>query len=298
MPHRTASTEELRATLIAGTPFKERRLRLAGIDTAVLEAGSGAPLVLLHGPGEHGCKWLRVTPILAQRYRVIAPDLPGHGASEAGEPAPDATRVLDWLGALIRETCAEPPVLVGQIVGGAIAARFAARGGAPLRALVLADTLGLQPFQPAPEFGQALMGYLGNPDEATHDRLWERCAYDLAALRESLGERWAALKAYNLDRARAPGLAQVQQQLMADFGLPAMPGAELERISVPTSLIWGRHDLATPLSVAQAAAARYGWPLHVVEDAGDDPAMEQPDAFVRALDAAVAERRQAVPVAP
>jgi pimeloyl-ACP methyl ester carboxylesterase len=161
-----------------------------------------------------------------------------------------------------------------------------------------ADTLGLQPFRPAPEFGQALLGYLGDPDEATHDRLWERCAYDLGALRESLGERWALLKAYNLDRARAPGLAQVQHQLMADFGLPAMPGAELERISVPASLIWGRHDLATPLSVAQAAAVRYGWPLHVVDDAGDDPAMEQPEAFVQALDAAVAERRHAAQVTP
>jgi pimeloyl-ACP methyl ester carboxylesterase len=48
-------------------------------------------------------------------------------------------------------------------------------------------------------------------------------------------------------------------------------------------LIWGRHDLATDLSVAQAASDRYGWPLHVIEDAGDDPAMEQADAFVAAL---------------
>ena len=45
---------------------------------------------------------------------------------------------------------------------------------------------------------------------------------------------------------------------------------------MPTTLIWGRHDLATPLRVAEAASARYGWPLHVIEDAADDPPVERP----------------------
>ena len=58
-------------------------------------------------------------------------------------------------------------------------------------------------------------------------------------------------------------------------------------IAVPTTLIWGRHDLATRLSIAEAASARYGWPLHVIENAADDPPIEQPEAFVRALRAAL-----------
>jgi hypothetical protein len=37
------------------------------------------------------------------------------------------------------------------------------------------------------------------------------------------------------------------------------------------------------LNVAEAACARYGWPLHVIEDARDDPAIEQPEAFLEAL---------------
>jgi pimeloyl-ACP methyl ester carboxylesterase len=57
----------------------------------------------------------------------------------------------------------------------------------------------------------------------------------------------------------------------------------LAGIAVPTTLIWGRHDLATSLGVAEAASARYGWPLRVIEDAGDDPVMEQPERFVQAL---------------
>jgi pimeloyl-ACP methyl ester carboxylesterase len=57
----------------------------------------------------------------------------------------------------------------------------------------------------------------------------------------------------------------------------------LGRITVPTTVIWGRHDLATPLRVAEAASARYGWQLHVIEEAADDPTLDQPEAFLRAL---------------
>jgi pimeloyl-ACP methyl ester carboxylesterase len=80
------------------------------------------------------------------------------------------------------------------------------------------------------------------------------------------------------------------QSLMATFGMPAIPAAELEAIAVPTFLIWGRHDLATPLAVAQAASARYGWPIDIIEGAADDPPIEQPTAFLAALRRALGDR--------
>jgi pimeloyl-ACP methyl ester carboxylesterase len=83
---------------------------------------------------------------------VIAPDLPGHGASEVTDGPLDAARTLAWLGELIERSCPTPPVVVGQVIGGAIAARFAAVRGDRLGRLVLVDALGLAPFQPAPEF--------------------------------------------------------------------------------------------------------------------------------------------------
>jgi pimeloyl-ACP methyl ester carboxylesterase len=58
---------------------------------------------------------------------------------------------------------------------------------------------------------------------------------------------------------------------MSGFGLRPLPAAYLGQITAPTSLIWGRHDLQTPLRVAEAAGARYGWPLHVIDGARDDP---------------------------
>lgn len=74
---------------------------------------------------------------------------------------------------------------------------------------------------------------------------------------------------------------------MEAFGMPAIPPETLAGITAPTSLIWGRHDLATPLTVAEEASARYGWPLHVIDDCADDPAIEQPEAFLRALHVAL-----------
>jgi pimeloyl-ACP methyl ester carboxylesterase len=281
---RSHSVEEgPRERLLAGIPLNERRLDLAGVSTAVLEGGSGPPIVLLHGPGEYAAKWIRVIPDLVTTHRVIAADMPGHGISEVPDGPLDSDRVLEWLGKLIECTCSTPPVLVGQILGGAIAARFASGHGDRLSQLVLVDTLGLAPFQPAPEFGRALTEFIAEPTEDTHDLLWRRCAFDLDRMRDRMGASWDRIKAYNLDRARTPSLHATQQSLMERFGIPSIPPAELARIAVPTTLIWGRHDLATRLPVAEAASTRYGWPLHVIENAADDPPMEQSEAFLKAL---------------
>jgi pimeloyl-ACP methyl ester carboxylesterase len=71
--------------------------------------------------------------------------------------------------------------------------------------------------------------------------------------------------------------------LMRELGVPAIPPTDLERIAVPTTLIWGRYDRVLRLRIAEAASARYGWPLRVVENAGNDPNLEQPEAFLQAL---------------
>ena len=277
------TTTTLREQLLEDVPATERRLIVAGAETVVLEGGEGPPVVLLHGPGGNATHWARVLGPLAATHRVIAPDLPGQGVSEPVEP----DRVLDWLGELIERTCAGPPVLVGNAVGGAIAARFAA--GHELSHLVLVDALGLRPFEPAPRFGAALHAFLAEPDERTHDELWRYCALDLDGLRERTGDWWRAFAAYNLDRIQTPSVITALGALMERFGIPAIPEDELERIAVPTALIWGRHDLATPLEVAEAASARYGWPLQVIEDCADDPPVEQPDELVDALRRALAE---------
>lgn len=272
-----------RDTLLAALPVTHRRLDLAGMSTAVLEGGAGPTVVLLHGPGGNATHWLRVIPDLISTNHVVVPDLPGQGASEITGGPLDADRVLCWLGELIESTSATPPTLVGYALGGAIAARFAADHSTRLRRLILVDTLGLAPFEPPPDFDLALRDFLTQPSDHTHDQLWRFCAADLERLRRRMGELWEPFRAYNVECARTPAVQEALGALMGQFGGPPIPPADLARITVPTTLVWGCHDLATPVRTAEAACARYGWPLQVIEDCGDDPPLEASQALLRAM---------------
>jgi pimeloyl-ACP methyl ester carboxylesterase len=278
----------LRARVLSALPLHERRLKLNGITTAVLEGGDGPPLVLLHGAGGYAAHWMRVAPELVRSHRVVAPDLPGHGDSAIWPEAPDAGRVVAWLDDLIDCSCKAPPVLVGETLGGAIAARYASERSERLAALVLVDALGLADFEPAPEFGAALHAYLSAPTAASYGSLMHVCLFDLPRVAAELGDAWSDVDAYNVDRALAPDRIAALGALMQQLGIPAIEPAALEGISAPTTLIWGRQDRATPIAVAQRASERYGWPLHVVEGSGDVPSLEQPAAFLEALRAALA----------
>jgi pimeloyl-ACP methyl ester carboxylesterase len=220
-------------------------------------------------------------------HRVVAPDLPGHGSSEVADGALDADRTIAWLRELIDRTCTTRPALVGHMLGGAIAARYAVDHGDRLSRLVLVDAFGLGRFRPAPSFALALVRYITRPNERTFHRLLGHCTVDPDGVRSGMGERWEAYEAYVLDRARTPSVKAGLRSLMGKVGVPAIPSADLARIAVPTTLIWGRHDPAMRLRVAEAVSASYGWPLHVIENAGDDPPMEQPDAFLRARHSAL-----------
>lgn len=282
---RRPNGDDPRQRLLAGIPVTERRLDLAGISTAMLEGGEGPPIILLHGPGESAANWRWVMPELVQTHHVIAPDLPAHG-STAAPGGLDGDRVLAWLGELIDRTCASPPALVGHLLGGAIAARLAIEAGDRISHLVLVDSLGLARFRPSPRFALGLAGFAARPSERSYDRFMAQCAFDLDALRERMGDEWEPFAHYKLDLARAPS-AKTAGKLIRTLGIPRIPPEDLARITVPTSLIWGRHDRANRVAVAQAASDRYGWPLQVIEKAADDPPRDRPEAFLRALHVAL-----------
>lgn len=280
---RNPKKNDLRDRLLTGSPAVERRLELAGVSTAVLEGGDGAPMVLLHSIGEFAALWTRVMPELIRTHRVVAPDLPAHGATSPPDGPLDVDRTSAWLGALIDETCSSPPVLVGRGLGGAIAARFVIDQGGRVDRLVLVGPFGLAPFEPAPSFGSAMQEFLAQPTERTRDALFAQCFVDLDRLRQQMGVRWEPIAAYALERARNPTLQAAQGELMQHFGLPAIPEADLARVEVPTTLIWGNRDLSVRPAVGESARSRYGWPLHTIDGAGDDPPMEQPAAFLATL---------------
>jgi pimeloyl-ACP methyl ester carboxylesterase len=129
-----------------------------------------------------------------------------------------------------------------------------------------------------------MLGFQARPTERTYNRFMRQCSFDLHGLRQQMGERWEPFVSYNLDLARAPS-TKAANRLFRELGVPRIPREDLARIAVPTTLIWGRHDRALRLRIAEAASARYGWPLEIIEHCADDPPRDQPEAFLRALQA-------------
>jgi pimeloyl-ACP methyl ester carboxylesterase len=116
-----------------------RTVRAGGLDTFYLEAGpvDAPPVVLVHGLSATNASMLPLIPALAREYRVLAPDLPGHGGSQATN-SPHAAKFLgDWLSAFVRETCDRPAVLVGNSLGGRTALEAALNSPFDVRGLVL-----------------------------------------------------------------------------------------------------------------------------------------------------------------
>jgi pimeloyl-ACP methyl ester carboxylesterase len=271
-----------RDRLLAGLPVTERQLDAAAVPTAVLEGGDGPPVVLLHGPGESAVNWRWTMPDVATTHRVVAPDLPAHGSSGTSDSPLDTDLAVAWLDDVVERTCAEPPIVVGHVLGGAIAARYAARRPGRLRGLVLVDSLGLARFRPSLRFALGLLRFTARPSERSFELFMDQCAHDRERLQQRMGGDWAAFVAYNLGLARSEH-AKAAGQLLRRAGTPRIPPDELDQITVPVTLIWGRHDRALRLRIAERASARRGWPLHVIDDAADDPARDQPEAFLRAL---------------
>jgi pimeloyl-ACP methyl ester carboxylesterase len=278
--------ETTRQRVLAGAPLTERRLDLAGVSTAVLEGGDGPPVVLLHGQGGWAGMWLPVAADLVRTHRVIAPDLPGLGASTVAGGPPDAARVLAWLGALTERTCPEPPAIVGASLGASIAARFAIAHPDRLSRLVLVDAGSLARFRPAPGVLVALVRFLARPTERTQQGFLRQVAVDPARARALLGPD---ARAYGLELARTPSVRAANRRLLRELGTRAIPAEQLAGIAVPTTLVWGRQDRVMRLRIAEEASARYGWPLEVIEDAGH-LSIERPEAFRAALRSAL-ERR-------
>jgi pimeloyl-ACP methyl ester carboxylesterase len=285
---RRAIGDDARQQLLAGAPVTERRLDLAGVSTAVLEGGDGPPVVLLHGQGGWAGMWLPVAADLVGTHRVVAPDLPGLGASEVSDGPPNAVGVVAWLGELIQRTCPVPPVVVGASLGASIAARFAIAHPDRLSRLVLVSAGSLDRFRPAPGVVLAMIRFIARPSERTQQGFLRQVAVDPARVRALMGERWEASQAYTLDRARTPSVRAANRRMLRELGTKTIPPQDLARITVPTSLIWGRHDRVMRLRIAEEASARYGWPLHVIEDAGHFT-IEQPEAFKGALRAGLGD---------
>jgi 2-hydroxymuconate-semialdehyde hydrolase len=278
-----------RQRMLAGLPVTERRLQVSGVSTALLEGGAGPALVLLHGGIEcGGAYWAPVVSRLAETNRVLIPDAPGLGESEPVRKL-DAAAFADWFAGLLRLTCDEEPSLVAHSLLGTLAGRFAAQHGDHLRRLVIYAAPGIGAYRMPLRLRAVAMRFALGPSERNGERFERFALLDLDRTRHRDPEWFEAFSAYLLARASVPHIKKTMRRLIS-IGTEQIPGSELGRIPVPTTLLWGRHDRMVPLGLAEQAGARLGWPLQVIDDSAHVPHLEQPDAFLRALDTVAVDR--------
>src|SRR4029077_3394860 len=119
-----------------------REISVDGIRLHVAEAGQGPALILLHGLSATHANWEYTMPAFGDRWRVVAPDLPGHGRSAK----PDAPYTIDFYAGVVRSLGRElgirEAVIVGNSLGGQIALELAISYPRWTRAIVLAAPAG------------------------------------------------------------------------------------------------------------------------------------------------------------
>ena len=97
MKEHSAAALAARRELLADLSVEDVTMTLSGVETSVLVGGTGSPMVLLHGPGEHAATWLPVLDDLAEGHRVIVPDLPGHGGTDLPGGVLERGWIDSWL---------------------------------------------------------------------------------------------------------------------------------------------------------------------------------------------------------
>ena len=274
-----------RDRLLQGLPVQGKPLDVNGIATLVLAGGQGPPLVLLHGGIEcGGAYWAPVIPRLGQCHRLIIPDVPGLGESEPVGRL-DADAFDNWFAALLRLTCDEKPTLVAHSLLGSMAARFGARHSDLLHRLVIYAAPGIGPYRMPLGLRVVALRFALRPSESNAERFDRRAFFDFDRARQMDPEWFEAFSDYTRSRAVVSHVKRTMRQLVGSC-TKQVPDAELRRIGVQAALLWGRHDRFVPVGLAQSASTRLGWPLHVIDDAGHVPHIEQPQAFLDALAAA------------
>ncbi len=197
-------------------------------------AGSGPRMLLLHGGSGSWTHWQRSIPALATRFEVLAPDLPGFGASPDVPPDIGPAAYVDLVTTMLRDVTAGPVHLVGFSFGGALTAALAARLGSAVQAVTLLGTGG---------FGRPV-GRIMNLHKPPADAAGRRLA---AAY--NLGEMMLAEPPGPVDPVVDLTLANIAATRFDSRGVSqsATLLADLGRIAAPVQLLWGACDkLAHP----------------------------------------------------
>jgi pimeloyl-ACP methyl ester carboxylesterase len=273
-----------------------QHLAIHGHDVSYRTAGSGPPLLLIHGMAGSSATWEPVMRPLARSFTVIAPDLLGHGQSE--KPRGDYS--LGAFASLLRDVLValghEQATIVGQSLGGGIAMQFAYQFPERTERLVLVGSGGLG------EEVSPLLRMLTLP--GSEYLLPIACNSTVNAIGDKLGS-WIGRLGIRPDPAVAEILRSFESLGDAEtrgafiHTLRSVVDIRGQRVSandklylasdVPTLIVWGDHDPIIPLAHAlDAHEAIVGSRLEIFEGAGHYPHCTDPEHFADVLDDFVA----------
>ncbi|CAB3749379.1 alpha/beta fold hydrolase [Paraburkholderia humisilvae] len=242
-------------------------------DMLVRVSGAGAPLILLHGYTTTAEFWREQVDAFSAGYRVIRPNLPGHGISPSPKQrAYTIDAFVADLEHMFEQFELRDAVLVGLSMGGVIAQQFALKHPARLRALAVVDTTS-HGFGPDVQVDNVFSAI---------DRLGVVAASQQVARRSFSPSTPAALIHWaEQEVAQTPEF--VAREAVASLGTIDNHTA-LAQLDVPTLVMVGGEDRITPLVESRKLNALIrGSQLEIIEHAAHFPMLEQPEAFNHAL---------------
>jgi pimeloyl-ACP methyl ester carboxylesterase len=255
-------------------------LTAAGGALTAAREGRGRNLVILHSLLTDRHAFDSVLPEFAKRFRVTLPNLPGfHGAKAVGA---SVEAYAEWLGRAFEAfDIQRDAILMGNGFGGTVALGFALANSKRLSKLVLSDVAagfpepGKQAFRTMA--AKVAEGGMGAVAELAANRVFHE-AY-LAKRPEAVAERRAVLLKVDPTAFRAACTSLVEVDLV-----PQLP-----KLEVPTLLVCGELDQATPPALVRLIASRVPGARYVeLKDCGHCPPLEQPKAFLAAIEDFVA----------
>ena len=240
-------------------------VRGGAFDVEVREAGSGAPLLYLHGEGPP--TWTPFHDALAERYRVIAPLHPGYGQSTGNDQLQDLPDLLYYYLDFLDGLGLRDLPLVGHGLGGMVAAELTAVQPERFSALVLMAPMGLWlADDPVQDF------FVMSPADLAAALYHDPDSPAARAAAEMPTEGDAQIEFY-LERAKSMATAAKYLWPIPNRGL----ARRAHRIAAPTLIVWGASDrIASPRYAEAFRALIAGARVEIVEQAGHLPHEEQP----------------------
>ncbi|MHB8508366.1 MAG: alpha/beta fold hydrolase [Candidatus Dormibacteria bacterium] len=257
-----------------------------GLETFYLEAGAGAPVILLHGLGATNASMLSTLWDLARDHRVIAPDLPGHGGSGKPIRAYHAAFFARWLRDFMDELGIDRATLVGNSMGGRVALEVGLRFPGRVRRLAL--------LCPSPAFLQGRqyvpLVRLLRPELAAvplflSHRQVAAAARGMFARPERLRDEWydsfadEFLRVFATPRGRVAFFSSARQIYLEDAHGKRGFWDRIGSLKPPAMFIWGARDPLVPAGFARHIEAALPQAQSVMlQDCGHVPQYELPDA--------------------